>query len=79
MTVFVTALLLIALGGLLCMIPIASQAVFSDERVYTQLRYKEKLSHEDTMKVIDRLKPKVGESGLPAWESKKRNLKEEEK
>jgi hypothetical protein len=78
MTVFVIVLLLIALGGLLCMVPIASQAVFSDERVYNHLKYKEKLSHEDAMKVIDKLKPKVGEPGLPSWESKKRNLKKEE-
>ena len=52
-------------------------AVFSDERVKRELK-KDGLSDKDAAMVLELLKPKVGQSGLPAWESKKRNLRKEE-
>lgn len=52
-------------------------AIFSDERVFKELK-KDGLSDKDANKVLEMLKPKVGQPGLPAWESKKRNLRKDE-
>ena len=76
---FLVLSILVAVMGLFTamMIGAIARSIFSDEMIFKDC-IRNGLTEAQAKVVVDRLKPKVGEVGLPAWESKKRNLKEDE-
>lgn len=75
---FIFVVLVVILAGVIPVFIVKIEnSGFSNERVFKELK-KDGLSNKDAKEVLDMLKPKVGQPGLPAWESKKRNLTKEE-
>lgn len=72
MLLIITCGALAVIGLLLCVqCWRLGDVMFSKEAIYTDARRKG-FSHEQAQKIVYAVSPKVGEVGLPAWESKRR-------